>query len=339
MRRSWSSILIITAAACCEESYASSAGAPKFSLGRVAATKKHNKVLGLGSGSKLLDIRGGSTKAVKPAAAASAVETEAEAEEEASPSKKKNDELQAYRLQQQLYLQSRSLQLRQALIARGLTALQHGAVEETVSRHVDWDCAVATAENPKSCLYSFDAEQGSKVVAPIDTDQWITLSALNRLRRTDPTKVEPLWHSQYSILKTWLQPASQYSLYNHLTPTGQLLSFILDAPIVLATAMVLVGFLGLVVTLPFWEGLVQTILTHPLIWKQWPQWGRFVHAALPLKLLLGQLAWKAMAAIFGRVYARVRDQLIEWECQIWEECMPLTILEGNNANAVEEEEE
>jgi hypothetical protein len=358
MRRSLSlssSLLILTTAASCSYASAAARASPTntFSLGRSSTSSSFQKRYGNNDknnklpvifGSKLLDIRGGSTKAAPPSAATAAPVadiTDPAESQESLEQKKKQDELQAYRLQQQLYLQSRSLHLRQALISRGLTALSHGAVEEgsTVSRHVDWDCAMATREHSKSCLYSFDAEIGSKVVAPIGTDQWITLSALNRLRRTDPTKVEPLWHSQYSILKTWLSPADTFSLYNYLTPGGTLLSFILDAPVVLASCMLVTGLLGLLVTLPFWEGLVQTILTHPLVWTSWPNWGRFVHAALPLKLLLGQLAWRGMATVFGRIYAQIRDRLIEWECQIWEECIPLTILEGSQYDAAQANED
>ena len=264
--------------------------------------------------SPLLELRGGSTRAAK-------------------------DDVHAYRLQQQLYLQSRSLQLRQALIQRGLSALQHQVSDETTAQISDWDCAVATREHPKSCLYSFDAEPGSKVVAPIDTNQWITLSALNRLRRTDPTKVEPLWHSQYAILKTWFHPDSPFSLYTHLNPIGTLLAFLLDAPILLAAAMLLTAATGFLVTLPVWEKFLQMFLTHPLLWLQWPQWGRFVHAALPVKLLLGQMAWKVLAMFFGNLYGRVRDALIEWECQIWEDCIPLTILEDTEESMDGDEED
>jgi hypothetical protein len=353
-----SAFLILATAA---SSYASARASPRntFSLGtRTANTNNiirsnskfqkrygddnNNKLLV----SKLIGIRGGSTQVTSKAPALTAPvgdTTESPESEESLLKKKQATELQAYRLQQQLYLQSRSLQLRQALIARGLTALQHGAVEEgTVSRHVDWDCAMATPGHSKSCLYSFDAEMGAKVVAPIGTDQWITLSALNRLRRTDPTKVEPLWHSQYSILKTWLHPSDKYSLYNYLTPAGTILSYVLDSPYVLAVCIVLVGLIGLLATLPFWEAVIQTVLTHPFVWIQWPQWGRFVHAALPLKLLLGQLAYRGMADVFGKIHGTVRDHLIEWECQMWEDCIPLTILEGTryaSAAAREEDDE
>jgi hypothetical protein len=191
----------------------------------------------------------------------------------------------------------------------------------------DWDCALATAEYPKTCLYSFDAEEGSKVVAPIGTTQWITLAALNRLRRNDPTKVEPLWHSQYKILNTWWH-ASPYTFYQHLSAPGTLLAAVLDAPLILAAAMA--GTVGLVfaITFPIWEAVVKMVLTSPALWKQWPAWGRFVHAALPLKLLLGQMAFKMLAEAGGSLYHMIRSVLVEWECAMLEECLPLTILEG-----------
>ena len=47
---------------------------------------------------------------------------------------------------------------------------------------------------------------GTKVVAPIDNDKWITLAALNRLRRTDPSKVEPMWFNQWAIWRVGLMP-------------------------------------------------------------------------------------------------------------------------------------
>ncbi|GKY97693.1 hypothetical protein MPSEU_000728000 [Mayamaea pseudoterrestris] len=258
--------------------------------------------------SAVSQIRGGSTKA-------------------ASASK---DDIKTYRLQQQLCLQTRSFQLRQALVKRGLDALQVTPEQNTI-KVVDWDCALSTEENPMSCAYSFDAEPGTKVVAPIGSDlrsntAWVTLSSLNRLRRNDPTKVDPLWHSQYAILRTWFRPDSQFSLYNHLTPLGTLLSLLLDAPVVLAAVMAGTIFIALLLTLPLWEKLLSAALTSRFLWIQWPSWGRFVHAALPLKLLLGQMAYKALAVSFYNVYNRIRTQLIEWECQIWQDCIPLTII-------------
>jgi hypothetical protein len=235
------------------------------------------------------------------------------------------------------------MQLRQALLARGLDGLHHSPQAlEAAKKHVavDWECALATQASPKSCLYSFDAEAGTKVVAPRDTTQWITLSALNRLRRNDPTKVEPLWHSQYAILSTWLQPSSAFSLYHYLNPAGALLSFLLDTPLLLVGGLLTVMGAFFLITLPLWESLLTTLVTSNLLWAQWPQWGRFLHAALPFKLLLGQMAYKGVASLLGKVYGDVRSRLVEVECQLWETCIPLTILpEGSREQQRLAEEE
>jgi hypothetical protein len=66
---------------------------------------------------------------------------------------------------------------------------------------VDWNFALATEEDPKSCLYSCEYEANTKVLAPLDTTQWMSLGALNRL---------------ISILESWLDPESQYSLLQHV---------------------------------------------------------------------------------------------------------------------------
>jgi hypothetical protein len=153
---------------------------------------------------------------------------------------------------------------------------------------------------------------------------------LVRLRRTDPTKIEPLWHSQYAIHKSWFDASSSpYSLYLHLPPVVAVLSYLLDTPWVLSLSIVATTLLGFLLTLPVWEQVVQAIVTHPAVWVNWPQWGRFVHAALPLKLLLGQMAWKALARLFGGTYQRIRTYLMEWECQWWEQAIPLTLIEDD----------
>lgn len=260
------------------------------------------------------------------------------------PSSKSNDndeaeKLRAYRLQQQLYLQSRSLQLRQALISRGFDELQHAARDPSaVVSEIDWDCALSTDEYPKSCLYSFDAETGSKVLAPVNTTAWITLSALNRLRRNDPTKIEPLWHSQYHILRTWLSPSHKYSFYTHLNPVGTVLALLLDAPWLLSMAIGATLLLMFLATFPLWESLIQTFVCSSLVWRYWPHWGRWVHAALPLKLLMAQMSFKGVAKVLGKIYGKIRTQLVEWECRIMEDCIPLTIMEGVEEDVAASEE-
>ncbi|KAL3942130.1 MAG: hypothetical protein SGBAC_003630 [Bacillariaceae sp.] len=265
-----------------------------------------------------LSIRGGSA----------AVQDE-DGDEEESNSVRDDPEfakLQSYRLQQQLLLQLRGTYLSEALARRGLplTTLEDVATPEGAAppQAMDWDCALATPESPKSCLYSFDAEPYTKVIAPIDTDQWISVGALNRLRRGDPSKVEGMWHSQYAILESWFSPESKFSLLQHVGIQGFFLNTLLEClPLALGITLTIL----IIVTMPVLEFLVNRIAVSGLVWYRWTKWSRFVHAALPLKLLLGQMAYKGVATIFNKLLSIVKDQLVELECQILEQKIPLTV--------------
>lgn len=92
-------------------------------------------------------------------------------------------------------------------------------------------------------------------------------------------------------------------------------------------------------TFPIWEWLIKELLTSRILWMNWHQWARFIHAALPLKLLLGQLAWKGIANVFGEIYGKVRAYLVEIECQLLEQAIPLTIVEGKGETEQEDEDD
>lgn len=117
-------------------------------------------------------------------------------------------------------------------------------------------------------------------------------------------------------------------MYAHLPWQGYLLALLLDVPIVLSAVVVAVIGFFCVLTRPIWESLLTIVLTSQFLWKKWPNWGRFVHAALPLKLLLGQMAWRGLTSLFSKFKSHVRECLVEAECQIWEVAIPLTVLEG-----------
>ncbi|KAL7464879.1 hypothetical protein ACHAXS_005203 [Conticribra weissflogii] len=192
----------------------------------------------------------------------------------------------------------------------------------------DWDCALATEEDPKSCLYSFDAEPNTKVISPRGTTQYISLTALNRLRRTDPTKVEPMWHSRYSILHSWFSDQSEYSLLQHVGIKGFIVSSILLDGLngmVLKSLLILSILSVFIAIMPIVEYIVGRILVSAPFWSQWTTWGRVVRAGFPLKLLLGQLVWKGVANGFGRLEAMVREYVVDLECEILEESVPLTV--------------
>jgi hypothetical protein len=288
--------------------------------------------------SRLYDVRGGSTRILD---GSSEDEEEKEKEEVDPEEEKRRLAVQKYRMEQQMLLQLRSTFLSEALAKRGLpiTTIQDVSTADgnKPPEKVDWDCAMSTIEEPKSCLFSFDAEPNTKVIAPIDSNQWITLSALNRLRRTDPTKVEPLWHNQYAILQSWFGDDSEYSMLQHVGVQGLFITLLLDtARGLLLKTLLVAGILSVVIVfMPILEFLVNRILTSGFFWLKWPTWGRIVHAALPLKLLLGQMAWKFLANSFGKLENRVRDYIVDVECAILEESIPLTV--GPGSEVMEED--
>jgi hypothetical protein len=240
----------------------------------------------------------------------------------------------AYRLQQQLYLQTRSLLLREALIHRGFVELHHyDQTGVTRPKEVDWDCMVSTAEHPKQCIYTFATEVGTKVLCPVDVDvkKYITVASLNQLRRADPTKVNPLWNNQYNVLDGWFGETSKYSVYRHLPPAFALgVSGLLDRPWLLQTVFGLTVVFGMIFTLPAWRILGPQLLQMPLLWQTWSHWYRFVHAALPLKLIMFQYALYYGGEAAKSIYSQIRDYLVEWECRMLEDCLPLTVIEGDD---------
>ena len=270
-------------------------------------------------------MRGGSTTTVK---------------EEVLKKDADEDMKKKYLMEQQILLQLRSTMLSEALAQRGIpisTLVEVSTADgDKPPEATDWDCALSTVEDPKTCLYSFDAEPNTKVVAPYGTDQYISLSALNRLRRSDPSKVEPMWHSKYTILKSWFSDESEYSLLQHTGIRGFILSNVLLDHNGLRLLLVVGVLSTLLTTLPIWDYMIHKILISAYLWNKWQTWGRIAHAALPLKLLLGQMTWKFIAGSFAKLESTVRDKIVEYECAMLEESIPITV--GKEANNDEEED-
>eukprot|EP00559_Dactyliosolen_fragilissimus_P000447 CAMPEP_0184860738 /NCGR_PEP_ID=MMETSP0580-20130426/5568_1 /TAXON_ID=1118495 /ORGANISM="Dactyliosolen fragilissimus" /LENGTH=435 /DNA_ID=CAMNT_0027357951 /DNA_START=62 /DNA_END=1369 /DNA_ORIENTATION=+ len=241
--------------------------------------------------------------------------------------------MKKYRMEQQHLLQLRSTFLAEALSSRGVqlgpTMVDVCTPDGTKApESVDWDCCLSTVHDPKSCLYSFDAEPNTKVVAPAGTTQYISLSALNRLRRSDPTKVEPMWHSRYAILSSWFDDESEYSLLQYVGWKGFVVSkVLLDAGGGrMLKGLLIVGLWSvfLVLGMPLVECLVGRFLVSSVFWMKWQNWARIVHAALPLKLLIGQLIWKCFAGLTNDLESKVREYVVDLECAILEESIPIT---------------
>jgi hypothetical protein len=238
-------------------------------------------------------------------------------------------------MHQIVLLQAKSARLREALTERGVLTNVVNPDTSTKPQPVDWDCALATPRNRRSCLFTLDAQLYTKVVAPIGTEEWISLSALNQLRRKDPQKVETMWHNKFAINTCWFKPSSSYSMYAHLPWQGFLLTILLDVPWVLNVTTIMAFVFALHVTRPIWEPFLALILTSSLLWNRWPSWYRYVHAALPFKMLIGQMAWGAIAKVFGKVQGRVREELIAVESRIWEAAIPVTAIEPGDEDLID----
>lgn len=180
-------------------------------------------------------------------------------------------------------------------------------------------------------MYSFDAEPNTKVICPTGTTQYISLGALNRLRRTDPSKVEPMWHSQYAILQSWFSDQSEYSLMQFVGFKGFIISTLL---LDLGKGMALKGLIAfsilasIIVCMPLIEIFMSRLLTSSFLWMKWASWGKWVHAALPLKILIGQMAWKFTAGSFSKLEGVVREYIVDLECSILEDSIPVTVGNG-----------
>lgn len=255
----------------------------------------------------------------------------------------KAKELRSWQLQQQHLLQLRSIYLSELLHQRGVpiaTVSSVATLDGEKAEPIGWECALSTEESPKSCLYSFDAPIGTKVVAPATKDnaseddddlQWISLAALNRLRRSDPSKVEPMWHGKYAIRDSWFGE-SQYSILQHVDIKGWALSTLLDSKFLLKSVLSVSICLFLIVFMPQIEYLVQRIIVSSALWRTYNTWGRFVNAALPFKLLMVQMMWKFFAARFDSLETLVRNYFVELECDILEQCVPVTLSRDISGN-------
>jgi hypothetical protein len=264
--------------------------------------------------------------------------------------------LKAYRMRQQALLQLRATALSEALAARGLPipSIESAStpVGATPPQKVDWDCALSTKEKKLTCMYTFDDEVGTKFIAPIDPkrgqpldDEWITVAALNQLRRNDRSKVLKMWHDKYAILDSWFTTDSEYSVLQHVGPRGILLNFLLDDVVLTMVVALSVAFLT-IMFMPLLEMIAIRFLVSGTLWMRWISWGRFVHVGLPFKLMVGSWLLKAMLAGFGSIKGKVKKSLVEIESDIMAASLPLTLgvptpahVEEGDAEILNEEEE
>mmetsp|Transcript_24090 Transcript_24090/g.35691 ORF Transcript_24090/g.35691 Transcript_24090/m.35691 type:complete len:163 (-) Transcript_24090:192-680(-) len=137
-----------------------------------------------------------------------------------------------------------------------------------------------------------------------------------------------MWHSQYMILLSWFGDGP-YSILQHCGLKGLFFSFSLDHTVVLKAFMAAVLLTGVLIAFPLLEYMTNRFLVSSTIWLHWPHWARFIHAALPLKLVLGQMIMRIVMNLLGKIEQRLRDTLIEYECISLEERIPVTVGVGS----------
>ena len=252
--------------------------------------------------------------------------------------------LLTYRMQQQVLLQLRATHLSEALVARGVPTIPSLHDIQTPDgqvppKRIDWDCAVSTEDDPKNCLICYEPEVGAKIICPMglaDSDKWITLRELNRLRRDDPSKVESMWNNQYAILSSWFGTSSRYTLLQHVGVKGVLLNTLLQGN-TLSTVVGIVLIVCTIICMPIIQYIVGRFLVSGYLWMKWPSWSRFVHVGLPFKLLMIQLLFNQLNKVFGRIISAVKERLVNLECRILEETIPLTVGVPDDDNNDEED--
>jgi hypothetical protein len=239
---------------------------------------------------------------------------------------------------------------------------------------VDWECGmISTKDYPKSFLYSLSVEHGQKVIAPkvLDTDgndnstctiqkkntnksirnyEWVTLSSLNRLYRTQPHRVESLWYDQYSILSTWFNVTHPYSLYKHLhhhhphhytnNVYASMITMLLNiqpswlvpvlklTPITICASIISIWLSPLLVS---FTGITSLLLTN------------WIGPGFPYHLLIGQtisglLVMTSILYVIFRLFLQslcnyIRTVLINEECRLLQQRIPITIIETSSATA------
>lgn len=223
-------------------------------------------------------------------------------------------ERRTWLLEQVRRRQERVLVLSKSLAERGLPFGDGSLAEPEKKAGVefpDWVCATSTPDAPKPCLIWGDAADDTKVVRPRKAKgQWVSLSALNALRRTEPLKASRLWYDKYLLdLRRFNDEAG---------PVAALLGAVLDSRRA-CHALTTVAALGIafVARRPVGFAVIK-LLTSQLCWKNYAVWSPIVHAPLPLKLLILRQAYITAVNNFRGLELQIRAGLVELESRVLE---------------------
>ena len=175
----------------------------------------------------------------------------------------------------------------------------------------DWLVARASEEAPRSCLIWGDALEDTAVVRPRKArGQWVSLSALNNLRRLEPAKASKLWYDRYALDLRRLNAESG--------PAGVLLGSLLDSRRAARGLTLLTAALVLALARPLLAVAAVAGLTSRACWTNYALWSPLVHAPLPLKLLVVRQAYVWAVGALRALELLLRKGLVELESRTLE---------------------
>ena len=175
----------------------------------------------------------------------------------------------------------------------------------------DWLVARASEEAPRSCLIWGDALEDTAVVRPRKArGQWVSLSALNNLRRLEPAKASKLWYDRYALDLRRLNAESG--------PAGVLLGSVLDSRRAARGLTLLTAALVLALARPLLAVAAVAGLTSRVCWTNYALWSPLVHAPLPLKLLVVRQAYVWAVSALRALELLLRKGLVELESRALE---------------------
>ena len=179
--------------------------------------------------------------------------------------------------------------------------------------------ALSDDSNNIECRVALErAPIGSKCIAPCGcsgSQRWIQFAVLNRMRRTDP--------SQWKVCQTCQQPFDYSAFIAHGGEMGNLISIVLDNPVILRST------LGVVAALVLWEGTIgklsMRVLLSRAFWNLYPKWSRIVHLPLVLKFWGGKVLLQYFYDNYLVLEKLIAKSLTEMESSIIEKRLPVTV--------------
>lgn len=222
--------------------------------------------------------------------------------------------------------QERVLVFSKALAERGLN-FGDGTTANPPPRQMveapDWLVARASEETPRSCLIWGDAMEDTAVVRPRKArGQWVSLSALNNLRRLEIVKASKLWYDRYALDLRRLNAESG--------PAAVLLGSVLDSRRASRGLTLLTATLVFAFARPLLAVAAVAGLTSRTCWTNYALWSPLVHAPLPLKLLVVRQFYVWGVNGIRALELLLRKALVELESRALEAGVRESILEAED---------